>query len=254
MVVCDLDLVRADAWPQALRLLEPMLSSYTLWWLRRHPVLHGQRPDALRLKGSDPVLVGLLDETDDPLAKRLGAVVHLDEVDPHLLLERLADPGRLLTREQVRRLHAYLAGRDVALPDRVRAVVDGDLAVVPAEDAVVVDRPDLLPRVGPYAVVPVPLENARALAESLDLTLASELLELPVVDGGPEHDRLSARTAGGEDVEVDWIVVGDIDHVVGPEGRAKAMAWRQGDWSRRHAILAALRGEGDPAEADLDSV
>ena len=252
LVVRDLDLVRADAWPQALRLLEPMLSPYSQWWLRQHPVLHGQRPDALRIKGSDPVLVGLLDETDHPLAARLGAIRHLDDVDPGLVLERLADPSRILTREQVRRLHAHLAGRDVPLPDRVRAIVDGQLAVVPAEDAVVVDRPDLLARVAPYAVVPVPLDRARAFAESLDLTLASELLEAPAVEGGPEHLRLVARNAGGEDVEVDWISVGDVDHVVGPEGRAKALAWRQGDWSRRHAILASLRGDGDLADADLD--
>jgi hypothetical protein len=264
-VVRDLDLVRADAWPRALELLEPLLTPYALWWLRRHPVLRGQRPDALRLRDSDQVLVGLLDVTDHPLAARLGAVARLDEVDPELLLARLADDDRVIRRDQVRRLHAFLAGCDVPLPDRVRAVVDGVLGVVPAEDAVVVDRPDLLPRVAPYAVVPVPLGQARALAKALDLGLASELLDVPALDGDAqpwleapgwfvEHTVLEVTTAGGELVPVSWVAVGDVDHVVGPDGKARALAWRRGDWSQRHALLARFRGDDELAESDLDLV
>jgi hypothetical protein len=249
LVVRDLDLVRPDAWPDALPLLETVLTPYTVWWLGRHPVLDGQRPDRLRLPGSDPVLEGLLDLSTHPLAARLGAVSTLDELDADVVVERLADPERTLTRQQVRRLHAHLAGLEVSLPDSVRAVVDGELAVVPAEDAVVVDRPDLLPRVAPYAVVPVPLEQAVALARTLDLAVASELLD----DAFTERDgRLLVSTAGGEQVEVDWVAIGEVDHVAGVTGKAKALAWRQGDWSRRHAILAELRGDGDPSEADLD--
>ena len=41
LVVRDLDLVRPDAWPQALTLLEAVLTPYTVWWLSRHPVLDG---------------------------------------------------------------------------------------------------------------------------------------------------------------------------------------------------------------------
>jgi hypothetical protein len=255
MVVRDLDLVRLDAWPRALGLIEPVLTPYVVWWLQRHPVLEGQRPDHLRCKGSDEVLTGLLDPTDHPLAARLGAARVLSDVDPELILERLADPARELTRDQVRRLHSHLAraGVEVQLPDSVRAVVDGELGVVPAEDAVVVDRPDLLPRVPPYAVVPVPLEDAVALAHLLDLGLASELLEEPSIEGGPEHERLIVPTAGGEPVEVDWAVADDIDHVVGVTGRAKAMAWRAGDWGRRHTILAQLRADADPGESDMDA-
>lgn len=255
LVVRDLDLVRADAWPVALQLLEPLLTPYAIWWLRQHPVLNGQRPDALRLKGSDEILEGLLDLTEHPLAELLGSVRSLDQVDPALLLERLADPARPVTRQQVRRLHAHLAGcADLPLPDHVRAVLDGQLTVVAADDAVVIDRPDLLPRVPPYAVVPVPLELAQALAEALDLALASELLAEPQLSGGPQHDRIVVATAGGEQVEVDWAVVGVVDHTVGLEGQAKAMAWRSGDWSKRHALLAELRGDADPAEADLDAL
>lgn len=265
MVVRDLDLVRPEAWPRALELLEPVLTPYAVWWLRHHPVLEGQRPDALRRKDSDPVLVGLLDVTDHPLGARLGAVAHLAEVDPQLLLARLAEDGRRPTRDQVRRVHAHLAGRHVDLPDRVRAVVEGELVVVPAEDAVVVDRPDLLPRVAPYAVVPVPLAQARGLAETLDLALASELLETPALSGDPQpwgdapgswvgHDSLTATTAGGELVPVVWVAAGDVDHVVGAEGKARALAWRLGDWPRRHALLARFRGDTDDAESDLDPV
>jgi hypothetical protein len=262
LVVRDLDLVLADAWPRALVLLEAgeLLTPYTLWWLTRHPVLDGQRPDTLRIKGSDLVLEGLLDVTDHPLARRLGAVEALSEVRPEVLLERLADPSRTLTRLQVRAVHAQLARlADLPLPARVRTAG----GVVPAEDAVVVDRPDLLARVAPYAVVPVPLDLARGLAEALDLALASELLDQPGLAGTStpwgeaegsfvEHDRLEAASVGGDMVQVGWIADGLVDHVVGADGKARALAWRLGDWSLRHALLARFRGESDEAEADLD--
>jgi hypothetical protein len=176
--------------------------------------------------------------------------------DPAGLLERLAHPARSPGREQVRAVHAALVAADPAVdpPDHVRAVVDGALAVVPAEDAVVVDRPDLLPRVAPYAVVPVPLEHAAALAELLDLALASEVVPAWSPAGGPSHDRLLAPTAGGAEVEVVWVADGDVDHVVGIEGQARAIAWRSGAWHRRAEIEARLRGAHDPAEHDLDPV
>jgi hypothetical protein len=251
-VVRDLELVRADAWPVALALLESgeLLTPYTLWWLKTHPVLDGQRPDALRVKGSDPVLDGLLDVADHPLATRLGAVRALAEVSPGVLLARLADPARVVTREQVRRVHAHLAGvHDLPLPDRVRAVLDGVLAVVPAEDAVVVDRPDLLARVAPYAVVPVPLDLAPSLADALE---GDPVPWGEALGGYVEHERLEVPSAGGEVVPVLWVAVGDVDHVVGAEGKARALAWRLGDWSRRDALLARFRGDTDQAESDLD--
>jgi len=145
---------------------------------------------------------------------------------------------------------------------------DGRLAVVPAGDAVVVDRPDLLARV-PYAVVPVPLADAVALAEVLDLALASEVVpEVSPPDGCGRpwrevcgldapglvvvHDALVAPTAGGKQVPVSWVAVGDVDHVVGLSGTARALAWRRGDWPARHALLARLCGEAELAESDLD--
>ena len=269
-VVRDLDLVRESAWPQALSMLEPSLTPYAVWWLGRHRVLDGQCPLDLRLPGSDPLLAGLYDETQHPLAARLGARTTIAELDADDVLERLADPDRQVGREQLRALYAVLATAAVDPPDRVRAVLEGKLAVVPAEDAVVVDRPDLLARVSPYAVLPVPLALAADLAEALDVALASEVV--PTLDPGGRplpwrwvcdmdapgrvvvHDWLAAPTAGGELVPVSWLVAGGVDHVVGADGMARALAWRLGDWDARHALAARLRGANDPAEGDLDRV
>jgi hypothetical protein len=277
VVVRDLDLVRDDAWPEALDLLDAaglLASSYVRWWLADAPVLDGQRPRALRVAGGDPLLAGLYDPVpgDGSRAALLGARSTLAEVladEPDDVLDRLADPRRTLDRRQVRAVHAALAPLEVTPPDRVRAVAEGRLEVVPAEDAVVVDRPDLRARTDPYAVVPVPLDRAEALAAALDLALASEVV--PQVDPGGDpvpwasvragtpgslvrHDRLAAPSAGGSEVEVDWVRTGDVDHVVGLEGTARALAWRLGAWERRHELLAELRGEASPDDGDLDPV
>ncbi len=266
LVVRDLDLVRDDAWPQALALLRAdglLALPYARWWVARHPVLDGRRPVDLCAPGADPLLAGLYDEAADdvgtadvPGLRRTLAEVLAD--DPAGLLDRLADPGRPLGRAQVRAVHAALAAADpdVDPPDRVRAVVDGALRVVPADDAVVVDRPDLLARAGPYAVVPCPLDRAAALADLLDLALASEVVPAPALGGTGvvEHDRLRLPDAGGGDIDVVWAMDGAADHVVGVAGRARATAWRAGVWETRHAVAARLSGAADPAEDDLDPV
>ncbi len=260
-VVRDLDLVRADAWPRALELLRAddlLRLPYVTWWLATHPVLAGRRPADLRAPGSDPRLSGLYDEAPGDLP---GVRRSLDEVladEPQGLLDRLADPSRPVGRPQLRAVYAALAEArpDVDPPDAVRAVIRGGLAVVAAEDAVVVDRPDLLGRLGPYAVVPCPLEHAVALADVLDLALASELVPAPDLPGRGvvRHERLVVPAADGSEVEVSWVVDGAADHVTGPAGEARALGWRQGRWERRHALEAALRGAADLAEDDLDPV
>jgi hypothetical protein len=262
LVVRDLELVRADAWDAALALLEHddlLRLDYVRWWLRRRPVLGGSRPVDVRTADSDPLLAGLYDVSDSRWAELLGArttVQQLIGTEPGELLARLADPARAVGRDAVRALHAALAVAepDVHPPDNVRAVLAGELVVVPAEDAVIIDRPDLLPRVHPFAVVPVPLEHAAALADLLDVALASEMVPACSPSGGPTHDRLRAPTAGGELVEVVWVVDGDLDHVVGVEGQARATAWRAGAWHQRAEIAARLRGEASPDEHDLDPV
>ncbi|MEX2289802.1 MAG: hypothetical protein WD794_05680 [Mycobacteriales bacterium] len=275
VVVRDLDLVRDDAWPQALEILESggLLSlPYVRWWLADTPVLSGRRPRELRVPRSDPLLVGLYEDApgDPQQAMFLGARSSLVEVladDPDDVLDRLAS-DRALGRRQVRALHAALARAEVRPPVAVRAVLDGELQVVPAEDAVVVDRPDLLARIAPYAVVPVPLDLARALAGRLDLALASEVVPAVAVEcagGRPwdapgadarvcRHDVLRVHTAGGQPVEVVWVHEPGVDHVVGPEGESRALAWRLGHWGGRHEILTRLRGNASDAEADLDEV
>lgn len=259
VVVRDLDLVRDDAWPAAVALLrrdDLLRLPYVSWWLATHPVLAGQRPADLRAAGSDPLLTGLYDEADADLPGVRQSLIDVLTDDPQALLDRLADPTRVLDRAQVRAVHAALAAAepDVDPPAAVRAVLDGRLAVVPAEDAVVVDQPDLLARVRPYAVVPCPLEHAGSLADLLDLALASEVVPAARLGGRGvvEHEGLLLPTAGGDDVAVDWAVDGAADHVVGVAGRGRALAWRTGRWERRHALEAALRGDADPAEDDLD--
>jgi hypothetical protein len=262
LVVRDLDLVRADAWEAALDLLDHdglLRLDYVRWWLRHRPVLRGRRPIDVRTTDSDPLLAGLYDVSDSRWAELLGARTTLRQViatDPGDLLARLGDPSRQLDRDAVRRVHAELAAAevDVDAPDSVRAVLDGVLQVVPAEDAVIVDRPDLLPRVAPYAVVPIPLSQAAALADLLDVALASEVVPTFSPAGGPSHDRLLAPTAGGNEVAVVWVVDGAVDHVVGMEGQARAMAWRAGAWHQRAEIAARLRGDASPDEHDLDPV
>jgi hypothetical protein len=261
-VVRDLDLVRADAWDEALSLLHRdglLRLDYVRWWLPAHPVLGGRRPVDVRTPDSDPLLAGLYDVSTSPWAAMLGArqsLVGVVHDDPAGLLSRLADPSRSVERDQLRAVHALLAevAKDIEPPDAVRAVVDGSLEVVSAGDAVIVDRPDLLPRVAPYAVVPVPLSSAVALADLLDVALASEVVPAFSPSGGPSHERLLAPTCGGDSVEVLWVLDGETDHVVGVEGQARALAWRAGAWHRRAEVAAQLRGDGSPAEHDLDPV
>lgn len=280
VVVRDLDLVRDHAWPQALEILDSaglLGLPYVRWWLAGAPVLDGRRPRGLRVPGTDPLLEGLYDDAPGHpgRAALLGARSSLPELlsdEPEDLLERLADPARVVGRAQVRAVHAHLAEADVDVdpPSHVRAVLDGALQVVPAEDAVVVDRPDLLARAAPYAVVPVPLALAPALADLLDVALASEVaptaaladhrlepwsVTWPGVAGSLcHHAEVVVLDAGGQDVAVDWVAAGDVDHVVGVEGTARALAWRLGAWERRHELLARLRGDHEAADADLDPV
>ena len=280
VVVRDLELVRDEAWPEALDILEQsglLALPYVRWWLAGAPVLDGRRPRSLRVPGTDPLLEGLYDEAvGDPVrARLLGARTLLAEVlldEPEDVLERLADAGRSIGRGQLRAVHAALAAGDVDVdpPLHVRAGLDGAVSVVLADDAVVVDRPDLLARITPYAVVPVPLAFSQALAAVLDLALASEVVPAaalpedgcvpweqvwPGVAGRLcRHEVVSVADAGGNPIEVDWVRIGDVDHVRGVEGTARALAWRLGAWERRHELHAALRGDLGDADGDLDPV
>jgi hypothetical protein len=85
-------------------------------------------------------------------------------------------------------------------------------------------------------------------------------------DGTPYvlHDSLLVADLDGQPTRVGWRVAGGIggeihiDASGGTDALARALAWRSGEWHRRHALAAALR---DPAAAairdaedDLDDV
>lgn len=262
LAVRDLDLVAADAWPAALALLaaDPATADalgdragYTAWWLRRHARVHGQ-PLGLWRAPDDRTFDGLLDPLDHPDAAALGAALAgaaVDSVDlAGLLLDRLADRDRTPAPASIARAHRLLAEATAAgrldldvlsAPVRVRAV---DGSVVDPADAVVLDKPWYAAAVAADRLVVGDLPSAAALADLLDLPLASEAVHAEVLgvgrltDRGDEpdavlaavaagrplsagpvvtHDRLTVRLTGAvcADVDVDWWVDGSgRTHVV----------------------------------------
>ena len=302
LAVRDLELVDPARWPQALELLagpslraaliEPTrvlladghhadVPSYTAWWLRRHPVLGGHRPTDVRAADADPLLAGLYDEcalpADPAVARALGVRTSLAELlaEPSgadELLDRLADPGRPVTRAQLRALWTALATvAEAAPPDRLRVVCGDEVVVADAGDALVLDAVDLWPLVAAQPLVLAPYDRSPLLADLLDLPLVSEeiagLVEsspvrrpVPaivsaVLPGAPAtyyaHDPLVV-----DGVSVAWrYTLGEV-HAAGPGGLACGLAWASGMWSARHLLAALL---ADPsaaarllAEADLD--
>ena len=302
VAVRDLELVDPQRWPQALTLLaapslrvalvEPTrvlladgryadVPSYTSWWLRSHPVLGGRTPGEVRAAEADPLLAGLYDEAvmpaDAEFGRALGVRTSLAELlaEPggaDELLARLADPARPVTRAQLRALWIALSAvADVEPPDRLRAVRRDELVVVDADEALILDAPDLWPLVADHPLVLAPYDLAPGLADLLDLPLASEEVTgqvetvtpsapVPAVvravlpDAPAEyfaHDRLVV-----DGIEVPWRYTAGAVHASGVEGLASGLAWASRRWSARHLLAALLR---DPAagtrllaEADLD--
>jgi len=248
--VRDLDLVDPDRWPAALSLLAtdertaPLIADrdgYTAWWLRRHARIGGRRLGDYRAP-DDPRLAGVLDPLEHPhadlLAPALGGIVESVR-DAQLVLDRLADPDRVISPGAAVRAHgalvaACVAGTvtvdDLAVPEAVRRM-DGSAG----RRAVVLDRPWLVGVIAPSEAViaglPVDPGAAALLADILDVGLASEQVRMEVVDegtaatwddavavafaadGGHEpghgevrvHDRLRVRGTG-EVREVRWWV------------------------------------------------
>jgi hypothetical protein len=146
--------------------------------------------------------------------------------------------------------------------------------VADAEDAVVVDSPDLLPLVADRPLVLAEAEAAERLADVLDLDLASESVTGKVNSAGQIRavpDEAALFLAGGEEpdrtylhhhkltvdgVEVDWYTGDGTVHASGTEGLARALCWRVGQWPRRHLLAAVLRNPSSAAhllaEADLE--
>ncbi|MFI1285968.1 sacsin N-terminal ATP-binding-like domain-containing protein [Streptomyces sp. NPDC020858] len=304
VAVRDLDLVDDDCWPQALAMLaQPPLRDaltqpvrillpdgttqsvrpYTAWWLRDHPVLDGRRPAGLRAAGGDPLLAGLYTSADatgfedEQVLRALGVRTTvpalLDEPGGAAeLLGRLADPEREVTGRQLHGLYGALADLDpeqVTLPDELRAVVDGEVLVVDAADAVIADAPDLLPLTAGLPLLPVPPSRAADLAELLQVRRLSETVPAEVTTPGEEHEvpesvraLLGPATpatyveheelvAGG--TELDWRRTPDGTlHASTLEGVAAGLAWSAGQWPRRFEVAALLEDPSRTAELARD--
>ncbi|MEU9136094.1 molecular chaperone Hsp90 [Streptomyces sp. NPDC048404] len=304
VAVRDLDLVDDDQWPRALALLaQPPLRDaiiqqvrvllpdgtheivrpYTAWWLRGHPVLDGRRPAGLLAAGGDPLLRGLYDEADATgfddeqvlraLGVRTSVAALLDEPGGAAeLLDRLADPGRRVSGTQLHALYSALADLDperVTLPDELRAVVDGEVKVVDAADAVVVDSPDLLALTTGVPLLPVPPSRAAELAELFQVRRLSESVTGEVTSEGTEHDvPESVRVLLGpatpasyveheelvvDGTELDWRRSRDgVLHAATLEGVAAGLAWSAGQWPRRFEVAALLEDPSRTAELARD--
>ncbi|MCH0538657.1 molecular chaperone Hsp90 [Streptomyces sp. MUM 203J] len=305
VAVRDLELVDDDKWPQALALLaQPPLRdaltqrvrvllpdgttesvhSYTAWWLRDHPVLDGRRPAGLRAAGADPLLEGLYEAADTTgfgdaqvlhaLGVRTSVAALLDEPGGAAeLLARLADPERTVTGTQLHALYTALADLDpeqVTLPDELRAVVDGEVRVVDAGEALIADSPDLLPLTAGLPLLPVAPARAAELAELLQVRRLGEAVSAPVTTEGEEHavpasvtELLGAATPetyveheelvveGG--AGLDWRRTPDgVIHAATLEGVAAGLAWAAGQWPRRFEVAALLEDESRTEELARD--
>jgi len=205
LAVRDLEQVRPDRWPAALRMLSALPSevfapvvaslpddtsrsvpSYTTWWLSTHPVLEGQRPDRLRRNGSIE-LSGLYDEAPATAPSYLDCPSTVDgllaDVESALdLLYRLGDPGRApqpyLLGGIYGRAASALAGVEVRPPSRVRDVSG---QVVARETAAVLDVPYVLPLLDRSLVGAA--GRPGEVADLLGLPLASELVDGRVTSG-----------------------------------------------------------------------
>ncbi|WP_416964415.1 sacsin N-terminal ATP-binding-like domain-containing protein [Streptomyces sp. Agncl-13] len=304
VAVRDLDLVDDDRWPQALALLaqpplrdaitqqvrvllpdgtHELVRPYTAWWLRGNPVLDGRRPAGLLAAGGDPLLRGLYDEADATgfddeqvlraLGVRTSVAALLEEPGGAAeLLDRLADPDREVTGAQLHALYSALADLDpeqVTLPDDLRAVVDGEVTVVDAADAMVVDSPDLLPFTAGVPLLPVRPSRAAELAELFQVRRLSESVTGEVTSEGAEHDvpesvrillgPLTPATYVEHDelvvdgVEIDWRRTRDgVLHASTLEGVAAGLAWAAGQWPRRFEVAALLEDPSRTRELARD--
>ena len=291
--VRDLDLVADDAWPEAIRMLtaDPEVQrllqdphSHPAWWLSRFAVLGGAPPRFWRLPAAEEI-AGLYDPVPDvgldERQLRLAGVragLRIDDADDAAdLIARLGDAERTVRAGTALRAHRELADALVdgvlepgfgAPPESVRSISG---AVVSAERAVVLDEPWML------GVLEAPLVvagggpdqfDAEALAELLDLPLASEESAMRVVGEGREqrwsdvgrvpaacellavpvpsgsvllHDGLRVAARDGERPVHWWVdATGAVHAERTPDGLSRALAWAAGAWDSRFALAALL--------------
>lgn len=295
LAVRDLDLVRPTGWAQALAVLaaDPLLRSavsepvvvrrvdgtaarapsYTSWWLRTRLGLGGDAdPDADAVVAAVlPAAPAWVASADPALRSALGLVRSLDDLDDdgwaavwRSLVERPPAPAQLLA---VYAALAVAADRvRLEVPDRLPVPeAGGRVVVVDAERVAVVDAPMWLQRADLGALLPVPLGTAEAVADLLDLDLASERAAGQVTGAGapcevPEPVRWllpgcpprwrEHETLAVDGVAVDWWVDGSgataVVHAVTLAGLARGLAQAAGRWDLRLAVEAVLL---DPAAA-----
>jgi hypothetical protein len=289
-----------DALTAPVRVLLPdgvteSVRPYTAWWLRGHPVLEGRRPAGLRAAGGDPLLNGLYEEAD--ASRAFGGETPADFADAQVLralgirtsaaalleepggaaelLGRLARPESDVGHAQLHGLHGLLAEMDpdeVTLPEELRAVRadTGAVEVVPSDEALIADAPDLVPLAGQRALLPVQPALIGGLAALLEVRRLSEVVpgvvdaarsgegterEVPeavrvLLPDAPltyrEHDELVV-----DGTDVDWRRTPDgVLHAATLEGVAAGLAWASGHWGRRFEVAALLEDPERVAELE----
>jgi hypothetical protein len=291
--VRDLDAVRRDAWATAVpaiagqpatraALVAPVrvrdqrgrgqdIASYTSWWLRRELSL-----DVSRDPAGDPALAGLLDpapawvgDLDDEVRRALGVVRTFADLGSGAagpVLSRLADPDLAMDLPALLKVWRWLAAlptTDIDPPPRVRALTPEGVRVLPSGDVVVVDSPMWLQRKDFDGLVVAPLDQGEALADLLDLDLATERADgsvtstgqtqpvpaevLGILPGAPA-DWSCHQVLQVDGVDVTWWV--DTDgrpHAGDHGGLARALSWSAGRWPSRHLVAAVLT---DPSSID----
>ncbi|WP_132296431.1 sacsin N-terminal ATP-binding-like domain-containing protein [Kribbella sp. VKM Ac-2568] len=304
--VRDLDWIVDDAWPRVLEILgsspelrralvEPVrvvgpddrphgAPSYTAWWIRERVLLPDGEPLAGRADPeADPVLANFLDRAPewsarlDPAVRTAVGLVKvvgdLESAGVGLLLDRLADPERVVEESALLRLWGQLGSLTAypaQTPERVRVLgAGGATRVVAASGAVVADAPMWLQREDLGGFVVASGVVADGLSDLLDVPMAQEVAagkidgegtaaDIPdivrelvpeVPDVWWEHEELTVDGA-----EVSWWVDEEGEpHAATFNGLAKALAWSAGRWDQRHAILAILNDPGRASELRIDA-
>ncbi|MFD2417396.1 sacsin N-terminal ATP-binding-like domain-containing protein [Amycolatopsis pigmentata] len=257
-------------------------------WLARNAVLAGRAPEDWRLPEAgalaglyDPVPeIGVRPDVLAAVGVRTGLRV-ADPIDAADLLERLGDANRSVAPGLTARAYAAVADADLdhaelAPPEYVRAM---DGTVVEADRAAVLDQPWLAAVWPAERLVATLPGRAEGLAELLDvpllseavsarvpddgeyvpwseltaITLAAELLDLPVPDGGVVvHEELMVEVDGVKHATPWWVESGLFhgEHHAEdtPFGLARAFAWACDRWPDRFLITALLE-DPDPKTA-----
>ncbi|MEP6562013.1 MAG: hypothetical protein ABJD68_13185, partial [Nakamurella sp.] len=285
----DLDLVDERKWPQALELIATDRSAsaclvgardasggvgltYSGWWISRFGRIRGRPPAAWRLPGATE-LAGLYDPLPVALqphfARSIGVQAGIEELvtnDPAALLDRLADPRRVLPPGRVGELTAAVVNAlrgadDLDLPSGVRTVTG---VVVDAAEAMVLDLPWLVQVLPVHRLVPGGVDP-ELVARVLDLPLASSVSNMSLLWGpnpaagssaeepaaaatatpwsAQVQDRLgNAAAAIGVDLSTIDIVVTDALRVSVDGGEPITVTW----WGSEPVGPLPARGE-DPA-------